>query len=169
MQPAVSLRPSELMSPFEEHSTSPVTLDASIIESQPYNSTVTSSDIHQFICAHSFIFMTWLNRPFSPVVKMGSCFPRRTNLWLVQLWSNWSCRRDTWWVLQGYGYMLYVVQTWYIVNGWMCLSELTNGISGHKLYLNDMDVCLPLNKRTREWEMKTWRDWLMSIHPCLNP
>ena len=43
-------------------------------------------------------------------------------------------------MLQGYGYMLYVVQTWYIVNGWMCSSELTNGISGHKLYLNDMDV-----------------------------
>ena len=75
-----SLWPSELMSLFEEHPTSLVTLDASIIESQPYDSTVTSSDIHQLICAHSFIFMTWLNRPFSPVVKICSCFPRRTNL-----------------------------------------------------------------------------------------
>ena len=75
-----SLRPSELMPLLEEHPTSLVALDTSIMESQPYDSTVTSSDIHQLRGAHSFIFMTWLNRPFSPVVKMDSCFPRRTNL-----------------------------------------------------------------------------------------
>ena len=75
-----SLRPSELMPLLEEHPTSLVALDTSIMESQPYDSTVTSSDIHQLRGAHSFIFMTWLNRPFLPVVKMDSCFPRRTNL-----------------------------------------------------------------------------------------
>ena len=79
-----SLRPSELMSLFEEYLTSLVPLAASIIESLPCDSTVTSSDIHQLRCAHSFIFMTWLNRPFSPVVKIGSCFPKEQTF----DWSN---------------------------------------------------------------------------------